>query len=87
MIIIHDINVVTKPPTQNSENVSSFKKYFTGISKLCICIVLINIKNMYVNYSHCGPIHFNKIIIISYLYSSFYTIYTLKRALQKSRFV
>ena len=32
------------------------------ISKHCICVVLVNIKNMnYARYSHCGPIHFKYI--------------------------
>ena len=28
------------------------------IVKLYICIVLVNIRNIYVKYSHCGPMHF-----------------------------
>ena len=38
----------------------SVKKYF--MAKLYICIVLVNIRNIYVKYSHCGSIHFKRII-------------------------
>ena len=36
---------------QKSDNLSSFNYIF--------CIVLVNIRNIYVKYSHCGHIHFN----------------------------
>ena len=37
---------------QNSDNLISFKKYFIRIAKLYI--VLVNVRNYYVKYSHCG---------------------------------
>ena len=40
--------------------VHSFKKYFVRIVKLYIWTVLINIRNIYVKYSNCEPIHFKK---------------------------
>ena len=54
-IIIHHINVVTK---LNSDSLYSSEKYFITITKLYICIVLVNIRYIYVKYSHCGLIHF-----------------------------
>ena len=33
-----------------------FKKYFLRIAKLYIFMIVV--KNIYVKYSHCGPIHF-----------------------------
>ena len=59
-IIIHHINDVTKPP-RSLNNLLSFKKYFIRIAKLYICMVLVNIRNIFVKYSHCGPIHINKL--------------------------
>ena len=54
-IIIHHINVLLNHP----DNVFSFiKKYFIRIAKLYSCIILINIRNIYNKYCHCGPIHF-----------------------------
>ena len=38
----------------------SFMKYFIRIAKLYICFVLVNIGHIYLNYSHCGPIHLVK---------------------------
>ena len=35
----------------------SFKKYFIRIGKLYISIVLVNIRNIYVKHSQCGPIY------------------------------
>ena len=32
--------------------------YFIRIAKLYTCIVLFKIRNGYVKYAHCGPIHF-----------------------------
>ena len=45
--------------TQNSDNLFSFLEYFIRIAKLYICIVLINIKNIYKKHSHCEPSYFN----------------------------
>ena len=45
--------LVSKPP------ITSLKKYFIKIAKLYICIVLVNIRNIDVKYSHYGPIHIN----------------------------
>ena len=50
------LNVVTEPP-RTFNNLFSFEKYSIKIAKLYICIVLINIRNIYVKYSHCGRIH------------------------------
>ena len=33
--------------------------FFINIAKLYICVVLVNINNIYLDYSRCGPIHFN----------------------------
>ena len=33
------------------------------MAKLYICIVLVDIKNIFVKYSHCGPIHFMSLFI------------------------
>ena len=41
-----------------------FKKYFIRIAKLYICMVLVNIRNIYVKYYHCGPVHFKIIVIM-----------------------
>ena len=44
--------------TIKNSDVFCFKKYFIQIAKLYIFIVLVNIKNIHVKYSHCEPIHF-----------------------------
>ena len=49
--------MITKPP-KTLVNSFSFKTYFIRIAKIYICIVLVNIRNSYVKYSNCGPIHF-----------------------------
>ena len=41
----------------------SLKKYLIRIAKLYICIVLVNIRNIYVKYSHCGLILFKLTIM------------------------
>ena len=60
-IIIHHTDFVTKPP--RNQHLFSFKKYFIRIAKLCICIALVNIRNIYIKYSHCGPINFYMFVV------------------------
>ena len=54
---IHHINVVTKP-SRTLDNLFSFKKCFIKVT-LYIGSALVNIGHIYVQYSPCGPIHFN----------------------------
>ena len=42
-----------------TKNVFYFQKYFIKIAKQYINIVLVNTRNNYVKYSHCGPIRFS----------------------------
>ena len=56
-IIIHHINVVTNA-LRTLDNLYLSRNIFIRIAKLYICIVLVSIRNIYVKYSHCGPIHF-----------------------------
>ena len=44
---------------QNSDIFFLFKKYFIRNAKQYICIILVNINNIYAKYSYCGPIHFH----------------------------
>ena len=56
---------------ENSDNLFSFKKYFIRIASLYICIVLVDIRNIYVMYFHCGPIHITEnrwYILLSAIY-------------------
>ena len=47
------------------DNLFSFQEYLIKIAKLNISVVLVNIKNIHVKYSHCGPIHLKLYHLVS----------------------
>ena len=53
-IIIHLLKVVTK----SLRTLTISRLFFIGIAEVYICIDLLNIRNIYVKYSHCWHIHF-----------------------------
>ena len=62
--IIHHKNVVTK--LLRTLTTFSFKIYFVRVAKLYIYIFLINFRNIYVKYCHCGPINFKAMVILTF---------------------
>ena len=64
--IIEHIKFLTKTP--RSLKILFFQEIFHKNNQLYICIVLFNFRNIYVKYSHCGPINFEV---------SFYKAYNL----------
>ena len=63
---IHHVNVVTKPPRILS--ITFLQDIFHKNRPIIHLYCLVNIRNISVNCSHCGPVHFKNIIIkISHL--------------------
>ena len=57
--------------TQNSDNLFSFKKYFVGIAKLYICILLAYIRCVFVKYyiliGHISTLTFNQFPVVFFI--------------------
>ena len=65
-VIIHHTKVISKP-LRTLDNSFFIKIYFIRMAKLYICIVLINIRNIYVKYSRSGPINYKIVFYESLL--------------------